>query len=117
MSEIAQNRYDQYIDYLRQALPKVNPNFVHRVLYLERKLEGESIPEPSAVLTIEYKSDSDMDGKLNELREKYFLEAERTDINNILLAVGRMKLDKIEQISADEDIVEIRGKASPVIRS
>lgn len=45
------------------------------------------------------------------------IEAEYTDEHNVLLAMSRMKLDKLQQISSDADIIKLSGKASPVIRS
>ena len=68
-------------------------------------------------MSIEYKSDTDMNKKLCELREKYSLEAEYSDVHNIFLAMSRMTLDKIKQISTDEDIIKINGRASLIIRA
>ena len=117
MSQELENTYDQYVSNLEQRLPKVDPNLVHRVMYLERKLSTEYIKEPQVTLMVEYKSGLDMDKKLFDLREKFSLEAEYSDENNVLFSMGRMKVDMLQQIALDEDIVKITGKAAPIIRS
>jgi|AP12_2_1047962.scaffolds.fasta_scaffold80598_1 hypothetical protein len=117
MNSEVESIYDQYVLNLQKTSPKVDANLLHRVMYLERKLSSEYVKEPQVTLLIEYKSDVDMDKKLYDLRENFSLEAEHTDEHNILLAMSRMNLDKIQQIASDEDIVKISGKASPIIRS
>lgn len=102
---------------LQKSFPKADPGLVHRVMYLERKLAEEYIPEPHVFLLIEYKSGTNVEKKLYDLREKFSLEAENTAKQNVLFAMSRMKLDKIEQIAADADIVKITGKANPMIRA
>jgi len=109
--------YDQYVESLQKGLPKVDSNLSHRVMYLERKLSSEYVKEPQVVLYAEYKSGTDMEKKLYDLREKFSLEAENSEEPNVLLGMGRMKLDKIQEISLDTDLVKLSGKASPIIRS
>lgn len=116
MSQV-ESVYDQYVSDLERNLPNVDPNFIHRVMYLERKLEDEYVKSPHVVLTIEYKQGVDMDKKLYDLREKFGLEAEYSDVHNILFAESRMDADKISQIAADQEIVKMKGKANPFIRS
>jgi hypothetical protein len=117
MSQEIESIYDQYILNLQKAIPNVEPNLLHRVMYLERKLSNEYVKSPQCMLTIEYKQEVDMDKKLYDLREKYSLEAEYSDIHNILFAVSRMKTDKIREIASDPDIIKISGKSNPIIRS
>ncbi|MGD2106393.1 MAG: hypothetical protein PVH93_02185 [Nitrosopumilaceae archaeon] len=116
MSEL-ENTYDQYVASLEQKLPKVDPNLVHRVMYLERKLSSEYIKEPQVTLMVEYKPGLDVDKKLFELREKFSLEAEHSDEQNVLFTMGRMKVGKLEEIASDADVAKITGKAAPIIRS
>lgn len=117
MSQELENTYDQYMSSLEQKLPKVDPNLVHRVMYLERKLSTEYIKEPQVTLMIEYKPDLDMDKKLFDLREKFSLEAEYSDEHTVLFTMGRMKVDRLQEIASDEDMVKITGKAAPIIRA
>lgn len=117
MSLELESIYDQYVESLQKGLPKVDPNLSHRVMYLERKLSSEYVKEPQVILYAEYKPDVDMEKKLYDLREKYSLEAENTKWPNVLLAISRMKLDRIQEIASDADLVKISGKASPIIRS
>ena len=116
MSE-SESIYDQYVSNLQKCLPKIDPNLAHRVMYLERKLSSEYVKDPQVILSLEYKSDVNIDDKLYNLREKFSLESEKMDENNVLRAVGRMKLDKIQEIASDGDLVRLSGKASPIIRS
>lgn len=116
MSQEIESTYDQYVSNLQNKLPNVDPNFVHRIMYLERKLVSESVKEPQVTLLIEYKLGLDMNRKLNELRDKFALEAEST-AENVLLAMSRLNLDQVIQIASDSDIMKISGKASPIIRS
>lgn len=117
MSSELESVYDQYVSSLQKILPKVDANLLHRVMYLERKLSSEYVKEPQVIMLIEYKSGVDMDTKLYNLRENFSLKVEHTDEQDTLLAMSRMKLDKIQQIASDEDIIKISGKASPIIRS
>ena len=117
MVEAFEEMYDKHLAGLREILPKIDPNFANRVMYLERKLADEAVKEPQLILTIEYKPNVDMDKKLYDLREVHSLEAEYSDKHNILFAMSRMRLAKVEEISQDGDIVSISGKASPIIRS
>ena len=116
MSQEIESIYDQYLSNLQSKLPNVDPNFVHRVMYLERKLASEYVKEPQVTMLIEYKSGANMEKKLYDLREKHSLEAENTS-ENVLLAMSRLNLGQVLQIAADSDIVKISGKASPIIRS
>ena len=117
MSSELESIYDEYVSSLQKGLSNVDPNLVHRVMYLERKLSTEYIKEPQVTMMIEYKSGLDMDKKLFDLREDYSLEAEYSDEHTVLFTMGRMKVDKLTQIASDGDIVKITGKASPIIRS
>ena len=117
MSQELESTYDQYVENLRQKLPKVDPNLVHRVMYLERKLSTEYIKEPQVTLMVEYKPGLDMDKKLFDLREKFSLEAEYSDEHTVLFTMGRMKVEGLQQIASDQDVLKITGKASPIIRS
>ncbi|SRR5579885_33754 len=105
--------YDEYISKLRQAMPNVDPNLVHRIIFLERKISEQDVSEPDVSAIIEYKPGVDVDNKVNGLREKYSLEVEHGDSNNVLHAMGRMKVSKIQEISKDHDVVKISGKADP----
>lgn len=117
MSSELESIYDQYVENLRKGLPKVDPNLSHRVMYLERKLASEYVKEPHVILFAEYKQGTDMERKLYDLREKFSLEAENSGEQDVLLAMGRMKLDKIQEIATDADLVKLSGKVSPIIRS
>lgn len=116
MSQEIETIYDQYLSDLQKSLPNVDANFVHRVMYLERKLSSEYVKEPQVTMLIEYKSGADTNKKLYDLREKHSLEAENIS-EHVLLAMSRMNLDKIKLIASDNDIVKLSGKASPIIRS
>ena len=109
--------YDQYVESLQKGLSKVDPNLSHRMMYLERKLASEYVKEPHVILFAKYKPGTDMEKKLYDLREKFSLEAENTDEPNTLLAMSRMKLDRIQEIAADAELVKLSGKVSPIIRS
>ncbi|MDE1832763.1 MAG: hypothetical protein KGI02_10425 [Thaumarchaeota archaeon] len=111
MSQDPESIYDEYISKLKKAMPTVDPNFAHRIMYLERKLVGEDVSEPDISAVIEYKPGVDVDKKVNGLREKYSLEVEHGDKGNVLHVVSRMKVNKIKEISSDMDIAEITGKA------
>lgn len=117
MSQDYEIKYDQFLSELEKLLPKIDANFANRMMYLERKLENELVKEPQAVLTIEYKTDADLEKKSDNLRYKHSLEIELTDEPNKVLAQGRMRLNKIKDIATDPDIVKIEGTASPTIRS
>ena len=116
MSQEIESIYDQYLSNLQSKLPNIDPNFVHRVMYLERKLASEYVKEPQVTMVIEYKSGSNMEQKLYDLREKHSLEAESTG-ENTLLAMSRLNLGQVEKVASDSDIVKISGRASPIIRS
>ncbi len=111
MSQNVESIYDEYITKLKQAMPNVDPNFIHRVMYLERKLVNEDVSEPEVSAIIEYKSGVDVDVKVNGLREKYSLEVEHGDQQNILHVASRMKIGKIREIAFDRDIAKITGKS------
>ena len=117
MSQELESIYDQYVASLKEKMPKVDPNLVHRVMYLGRKLSTEYIKEPQVTLMVEYRPGLDMDKKLFDLREKFSLEAEYSDEHSVLFTMGRMKVGKLNEIASDEDIVKITGKAAPIIRS
>lgn len=111
MSQDVESIYDEYISKLKQAMPNVDPNFVHRIIYLERRLAREDISDPEVSAMIEYRSDADVDNKVNGLRGKYSLEVEHSDKQNVLHIISRMKIDKIKEIAMDRDIVKITGKS------
>lgn len=117
MSQEYDVKYDQFLIDLTRILPKIDPNFACRMMYLERKLAKESPPEPHVALTIEYKSGVDKEAKRAELRDKFNLEVDLMDEPNKVLSMGSMFLDKISKIGSDPDIIKISGKASPVVRS
>lgn len=111
MSQNVESIYDEYMSKLKQVMPNVDPNFVHRVMYVERELVTYDTSEPFVSAIIEYKPGVDVDNKVNGLREKYSLEVEHGDKPNILHVESRMTIDKIKSISADRDIAKISGKS------
>lgn len=115
MSQDVESVYEQYISNLRQVLPNVDPNFAHRVMYMERKLAEEGSPEPHVSMIIEYKSGVDTDRKVNDLRQKFSLEVEHGEKSSILHAMTRMKMEKVKNIASDRDIVKITGKVDPTM--
>ncbi len=113
MSQNMESIYDEYLSKLKQSIPNLDPNFAHRIMYLERKLANEDVKEPYISAIIEYKPGVDLDQKVNGLRGKYSLEVEHGEKQNTLHTESRMKIDKIKSIAADKDIVRISGKADP----
>ncbi|MFZ1076320.1 MAG: hypothetical protein WAN47_02690 [Nitrosotalea sp.] len=113
MTQDVESIYNEYVSKLKQAMPNVDPNLIHRIIYLERKLASEDMTEPDVSAIIEYKTGVDVDVKINGLREKYSLEVEHGDKEGILHVVGRMKMGKVQNIAADRDIAKITGKADP----
>jgi hypothetical protein len=113
MPQDVESIYDEYISKLKQAMPNVDPNLVHRIIFLERRISEEDVSEPDVSAIIEYKPGIDLDMKVNGLREKYSLEVEHGNSKNVLHTIGRMKVSKIQEISKDRDIVKISGKADP----
>ncbi len=113
MTQDVESIYDEYISKLKQVMPNVDPNFLHRIIYLERKLVDEDTTEPDVSAVIEYKAGADLDKKIGGLRAKYSLEVEHADKKDTLHVIGRMKMAKIKEISADRDIAKITGKADP----
>ena len=109
MPQDVESIYDEYISKLKQAMPNVDPGLSHRVMYLERKLSGEDMVDPDVSAIIEYTQGSDVDKKVDGLRSKYSVEVEHKNGKAVHI-VGRMKIDKLRQISADKDIVRISGK-------
>ncbi len=117
MSQEYEIKYNQFLSELARILPKIDTNFACRMMYLERKLENESPPEPHVALTIEYKSEVDRDAKRAQLRDQYNLEVDIMDEPNKVLSMDRMFLEKINKIASDPDILKITGKASPTVRT
>lgn len=111
MSQDVESIYDEYMSKLKQALPNVDPNFIHRIIYLERKLVNEDVSDPEVSAIIEYKPGTDVDNKVNGLREKYSLEVEHGGKQNVLHMTSRIKVDKITEIARDRDIAKITGRA------
>ncbi|HJT09319.1 MAG TPA: hypothetical protein VJ771_00885 [Candidatus Nitrosotalea sp.] len=113
MTQDVESIYDEYISKLKQAMPNVDPDFSHRIMYLERKLADEDTTEPDVSAVIEYKAGTDLDKKVGGLRAKYSVEVEYADKKDTLHVMSRMKMAKIKEISADMDIAKITGKADP----
>ncbi|MGI0045921.1 MAG: hypothetical protein ACREBB_01850 [Nitrosotalea sp.] len=113
MSQDVESIYDEYLSKLKQAMPNVDPSFIHRIIYLERKLANEDMVYPDVSAIIEYKSGTDVDNKVGGLREKYSVEVEHADKQGVLHIMGRMKIGKIKEIALDRDIAKITGKADP----
>ena len=111
MSQNVESIYDEYIAKLKQAMPNVDPNFIHRVMYVERELGDYAIREPFVSAIIEYKPGVDIDAKINGLRGKYSLEVEHGEKSHTLHVESRMTVDKIKSISLDGDILRISGKS------
>jgi hypothetical protein len=112
MSQDVESIYEEYISKLKQVMPNVDPNFVHRIMYVERELGDYDTHEPFVSAIIEYKPSVDLNIKVNGLREKYSLEVEHGDKHNTLHVESRMTVDKIKGISADRDIIKISGKSN-----
>ena len=113
MSQDVESIYDEYISKLQKAMPSVDPNLLHRVMYLERKIAKEDMQDPDISAIIEYRPGTNMDSKVGGLRAKYALEVEYADRKDSLHVVGRMKMGKLREISADRDIARISGKVDP----
>ena len=110
MSQDVESIYEEYITKLKQAMPNVDPNLAHRIMYLERKLADEDMTEPDVSAIIEYTNGSDLDKKMANLRSRCAVEAEHADKEGTIHIVGRMKTGRLKEIASDKDIVRITGK-------
>jgi hypothetical protein len=108
MPQTIETRYDNFISEISNELQKVDPQLAMQVMYYERRLTDV---EPQVELHIHYKEGTNLDKKKDELDAKYgFLLGKEG--NHGMRAVGVMNLNRIYEISTDDDIKEVNGFAS-----
>lgn len=120
-----QKLYDQFKSDLKNAVPKIDPNLAHEVIYLQNKLKNDKILErykdeykdPFAEFYVNYKAGINLDEKIEKLRKNKNLKATTTDKPNQVFVANRMNIDDFVYLSEDSDIREITGTASPILRS
>lgn len=118
MSQDIEAKYDKFLEELRNIAGPTDPNFVMRLLYLERKMAKSLQPsiKPHVALTIRFKAGINRGLKIENLRTTHGLMTSNLDDPNEIVALGYMDMNEVMEISSDSDIEKITGKASPVIR-
>ena len=108
MTQTIEAQYDNFVAEISNELQKVDPQLAMQVMYYERRFTDV---EPRVDLHIHYKEEVNLDKKKDDLDSKYgFLIAKEG--KHTLIANGLMNLNRIYDISTDDDIDEVSGFAS-----
>jgi hypothetical protein len=108
MPQTIETQYDNFISEISNELKKVDPQLAMQVMYYERRFTDV---EPQVELHIHYKEGTNLDKKKDELDSRYGLLIAKEDKHG-MRATGLMNLNRIYEISTDDDIEEITGFAS-----
>jgi hypothetical protein len=108
MSQEIESLYDGFLTTISSKLRKIDPELTMRVMEYERKF---SEVEPAVNLHINYKTGTNREKKLDEVRSKYEYCTAREGETSLLVQ-GNMSLKTIEEISNDPEIESITGFAS-----
>jgi hypothetical protein len=108
VSQTIEAQYDDFISEISSELKKVDPPLAMQVMYYERRFTDV---EPQVELHIHYKEGTNLDKKKDELDSRYGLLIAKEGKHG-MRATGLMNLNRIYEISTDDDIEEISGFAS-----
>ncbi|HYL65752.1 MAG TPA: hypothetical protein VEU72_01210 [Nitrosopumilaceae archaeon] len=108
MPQTIETQYDNFISEVSNELQKVDPQLAMQVMYYERRFTDV---DPHVELHIHYKEGTNLDKKKDELDERYGLLLGKEG-NHGMRAVGIMNLNRIYEISTDDDVEEVSGFAS-----
>jgi hypothetical protein len=107
MSQEIESLYDRFLTTISSKL-KIEPDLALKVMEYERKFPDVG---PAVNLHIHYKTGTNRERKLDEVRSKYGFCMAREG-KNTLLAQGNMSLKTLEDISNDPEIETLTGFAS-----
>ncbi len=108
MPQTIEAQYDNFISEIRTELRKVDPQLAMQVMYYERRCTDV---EPQGELHIQYKEGTNLDKKKDELNLRHGFLVAREGKHGMRVT-GLMNLNRIYEISTDDDIEEISGFAS-----
>ncbi len=108
MTQTIEAQYDNFIAEISNELRKVDPQLAMQVMYYERRFTDVA---PQVELHIHYKDGTNLDRKKDELDSKYGFLIGKEGKHGIR-ATGLMNLNRIYEVSTDDDIEEISGVAS-----
>ena len=108
MPQTIETQYDNFISEISNELQKVDPQLAMQVMYYERRFTDV---EPQVELHIHYKEGTNLDKKKDELDARYGLLLGKEG-NHGMRVTGLMNLNRIYEISTDDDIKEVSGFAS-----
>lgn len=108
MPQTIETQYDDFIADISNELQKVDPQLAMQVMYYERRFTDV---EPRLELHVHYKEGINLDKKKDNLDSRYgFLIAKEG--KHTLKLNGLMNLNRIYEISTDEDVEQVNGFAS-----
>ena len=105
-----ENLYDNFLNKVAAAYPKVNNNLLVKIMALERKFPNSL---PHVHLEIEFKENIDIEHPKYDISEKHHVQVavhrwEKTK----LVVTGLMNVSTVAEISSHDSVIQIVGSAS-----
>ena len=105
-----ENLYDNFLNRVAAAYPKVNNNLLVKIMALERKFPNSL---PHVHLEVDFKEGIDIDRPKYDISEKHHVQVavhrwEKTK----LVVTGMMDVNAVAEISSHDSVTQIVGSAS-----
>ena len=108
--EDIENLYDNFLNRVAAAYPKVNNNLLVKIMALERKFPNSL---PHVHLEVDFKEGIDIENPKYDISEKHHVQVavhrwEKTK----LVVTGMMNVSAVAEISSHDSVIQIIGSAS-----
>ena len=108
--EDIENLYDNFLNRVAAAYPKVNNNLLVKIMALERKFPNSL---PHVHLEVDFKEGIDIEHPKYDISEKHHVQVavhrwEKTK----LVVTGMMNVSAVAEISSHDSVIQIIGSAS-----
>ena len=114
MSEKIESMYEQLYNDILEAIPVLDPDVAIRVMQISRSLEkiSPTRSKPHVNLNVKYKDGVNLGQKVDEIRDKYPIQAAVNKWDDGIIISGLMNIKNVQTVCSDPDMVEIKGSVN-----
>ena len=114
MSQTLEPIYDQFYQHILQEIPVLDPDVAIRVMQITRSLAkiSPTRSKPHVHLDVKYKDGVNLGAKVDEIRDKYPIQAAVNKWNDGVIISGLMSIENVKTVCSDSDMVEVKGSAN-----
>ena len=114
MSQQIEPMYEQLYQNIHKEIPVLDPDVAIRVMQITRSLEkiSPTRSKPHVHLDVKYKDGVNLGAKVDDIRDKYPIQAAVNKWNDGVIISGLMSIKNVQKVCSDPDMVEVKGSVN-----